>query len=55
MEITEAVRTRRSIRAYKPEPVPREVLEEIVKTCQWAGSFLNMQPWRRQQTSPDIY
>jgi nitroreductase len=45
MEITEAVCTRRSIRAYKPEPVPRKVLEEIVETCQWAGSFLNMQPW----------
>ena len=45
MEITEAIRTRRSIRAYKPEPVPRKVLEEIVETCQWAGSFLNMQPW----------
>ncbi len=45
MEITEAIRTRRSIRAYQPKPVPRKVLEEIIDTCQWAGSFINMQPW----------
>jgi nitroreductase len=45
MEISEAIRTRRSIRAYKPEPVPRQILEEIINTSQWAGSFINMQPW----------
>jgi nitroreductase len=45
MEITEAIRTRRSIRSYRPEPVPVEVLKEIIETCQWAGSFMNTQPW----------
>ena len=45
MEIIEAIRTRRSIRSYKPDPVPRKVLEEIIETCQWAGSPQNTQPW----------
>lgn len=45
MEIIEAIRNRRSIRRYKSEPVPRKVLEEIIEASQWAGSFLNMQPW----------
>ena len=45
MEITEAIRTRRSIRRYKPEPVPKKLLEEIVETSQWAESPQNTQPW----------
>ena len=45
MEIIEAIRIRRSIRSYKPDPIPRKVLEEIIETCQWAGSPQNTQPW----------
>jgi nitroreductase len=45
MDIDEAIRTRRSIRAYKPDPMPRNVLEKIVDTCQWAASDSNTQPW----------
>lgn len=44
MEITDAIRARRSIRRYQPDPVPRKVLEEIIETCQWAGSAMNTQP-----------
>lgn len=45
MEIIEAIRTRRSIRSFKPEPVPRKVLEEILDACRWAPSGGNAQPW----------
>ena len=45
MDITEAIVNRRSIRAYRPEPVPKQTLQKIIDTCQWAGSFINMQPW----------
>ena len=45
MEIIEAIRTRRSIRSYKPEPVPKEVLEELLDVCRWAPSGGNAQPW----------
>jgi len=45
MDIIEAIRTRRSIRAFKPDPVPKEVLEEILETCLWAPSSSNTQTW----------
>ena len=46
MEIIEAIRRRRSIRSFKPEPVPREILEELLDACRWAPSARNAQPWR---------
>lgn len=45
-DVFEAVRTRRSIRAYKPDPVPRELLREIVAVARHAPSGSNIQPWR---------
>jgi len=45
MKIIEAIRTRRSIRSFKADPVPRKVLEEILDTCRWAPSGGNVQPW----------
>lgn len=41
----EIVRERRSIRGFKPEPVPREVLDRIFGLAQWAPSNCNTQPW----------
>jgi nitroreductase len=45
-EVFEAARTRRSIRAYTAEPVPRDVLREIVALGRHAPSGSNIQPWR---------
>lgn len=45
MEVMEAIRSRRSTRAYKPDPVPREVLEELLEACIRAPSWGNSQPW----------
>ena len=45
MDIIEAIRTRRSIRGFKPDPVPKEVLGEILETCLWAPSSSNIQTW----------
>lgn len=38
-------RKRRSIRKYKPDPVPDEDIEKIVETARWAMSGANAQPW----------
>jgi len=46
MDVKEAVLARRSIRAFDPEPVPREVLEGIMENALWAPSWGNTQPWR---------
>ena len=45
MDIAEAIRRRKSIRAFKPDPVPREVLGELLELALRAPSFANTQPW----------
>ena len=45
MDVLEAIRTRRSIRRYKKEPVPEEMLEQILEAGRWAPSANNSQPW----------
>ncbi|MBI2852740.1 MAG: nitroreductase family protein [Chloroflexi bacterium] len=45
MDIVEAVNARKSIRAFKPDPVPREVLEKIMGSAIRAPSWANTQPW----------
>ena len=39
------VNERRSVRGYKDEPVPRELLEEIIEVAGGAPSSMNTQPW----------
>lgn len=45
-DVFAAARTRRSIRAYKPDPVPVETVREIVALGRHAPSGSNIQPWR---------
>ncbi len=45
-DVFAAVRTRRSIRAYKADPVPVDTLREIVALARHAPSGSNIQPWR---------
>lgn len=45
MELTEVIRERRSFRAFKKDPVPRETIEAILKLTTMAPSAINIQPW----------
>ncbi|NPA15867.1 MAG: hypothetical protein GXO44_04865 [Deferribacteres bacterium] len=45
MELREAIKGRRSIRKYKPDPVPKEVIEELFEYALWAPSGMNRQNW----------
>jgi nitroreductase len=45
-EILKAIRDRRSVRAFRPQPVEREKLEAILEAGRWAPSGKNTQPWR---------
>ena len=45
MEAIEALKTRRSVRAYTREPVAREVIEDIVDCGRLAATAVNIQPW----------
>ena len=39
------VAERRSIRGYKPDPVPKDVIDEIIAIAKRAPSSMNTQPW----------
>jgi nitroreductase len=45
MDVLEAIRTRRAIRRFKPEPVPPELIEKMLEAARWAPSSVNSQPW----------
>lgn len=45
MDIIEAIFNRRSMRDFKPDPIPHHVIEEILDACRWAPSGGNAQPW----------
>jgi nitroreductase len=46
MDVLEVIRIRRSIRKYRPEPIPDEKLETILEAARLAPSADNRQPWR---------
>ncbi|MCC5859639.1 MAG: nitroreductase [Ectothiorhodospiraceae bacterium] len=45
MNYDDVVNGRRSIRGFRPEPVPRSVIEEIIALASRAPSSMNTQPW----------
>lgn len=45
MDIAEAINVRRSIRAFKPDPVSKLILKEIIELSLRAPSWGNTQPW----------
>lgn len=44
--VDEAITSRRSVRAFLPDPVPEATIREILDVASWAPSGTNMQPWR---------
>jgi len=45
MDLVEAIKSRKSLRGYKPTPVAKEVLTEILDIAIRSPSGLNSQPW----------
>lgn len=45
MEYFDLVKTRRSIRRYKSQPVSKEDILKILDAANWAPSAMNLQPW----------
>ncbi len=41
----EFLRRLRSVKAFTPEPVPPEVIQDILEVGRWSGSASNRQPW----------
>jgi nitroreductase len=46
MELLEAIKGRRSIRAYKKQNVPEEIVEKLIDAASYAPSAGNIQPWK---------
>lgn len=45
METLEAIRTRRSVRAFSGDPMPEELLRQVIEAAAMAPSGGNIQPW----------
>ena len=45
MDVNEAVTSRRAVRGFTDQPVPREVLERVLSAAAWSPSGSNLQPW----------
>jgi len=45
MEVLEGIKTRKSTRAFKPDPIPKDVMEKILEAVSNSPSYTNTQPW----------
>ncbi len=52
MELEDAIRSRRTHKTFEPEPVPRELLEELLELARWAPNHHLTQPWRFRVLGP---
>jgi len=39
------LRSLRAVRSFRPDPVPQEVVDDILEVARWSGSASNRQPW----------
>jgi nitroreductase len=46
MQVDNALEARRSVRAFKKDPVPRELVEDIIRVAMRSPSGTNIQPWK---------
>ncbi len=54
MHIDDALRTRKSIRAFRRDPVPRALVEELLDLASRAPSGTNIQPWKVHVVSGEV-
>ena len=52
VDLEEAIRTRRTHKAYGPEPVSREELDELLELARWAPNHHLTNPWRFRVLGP---
>ncbi len=45
MDTIQCIKGRMSIRKFKKEPIPKELIEKIVDTARYSPSYKNSQPW----------
>ena len=45
MDVYQAIKSRRTVRDYKPDPIPQELVRKILQAGRWAPSSSNTQKW----------
>ncbi len=53
MDVDDAIRSRRTHKAFAPEPVPRELLDELLELARWAPNHHLTNPWRFRVLGPE--
>jgi nitroreductase len=53
VDVEHAIRTRRTHKAYRPEPVPPETLEQLFELARWAPNHHVTNPWRFRVVGPE--
>jgi nitroreductase len=53
MDVETAIRTRRTHKAFSPEPLSRELLEELLELASWAPNHNLTVPWRFRVVGPE--
>jgi nitroreductase len=52
MDVDDAIRTRRTHKAFAADPVPRQVLDELLELARWAPNHHLTNPWRFRVVGP---
>lgn len=52
MDVESAIRTRRTHKAFYPEPVPAELLDDLLEVARWAPNHHLTNPWRFRVVGP---
>ena len=55
MELLEAIRTRRTIKDFRPDPVPADTLDRALAAGLWAQNHKLTQPWRWTILGPETH
>src|SRR5438876_2412422 len=52
MDVEQAIRSRRTIKAFEPQPLERETLTELLELARWAPNHHLTNPWRFRVVGP---
>jgi nitroreductase len=55
VDVESAIRTRRTHKAYEPEPVDRETVLELLELARWAPNHHLTEPWRFRVIGPETF
>jgi nitroreductase len=53
VDVEDAIRGRRTHKAYGPDPVPRQMLDELLELARWAPNHNLTNPWRFRVVGPE--